>query len=91
MSGEAVATEARVLVEADRDIVAARQQGRVLADRLGFPSIDLTLIASAISEVATVCVIIALRPCSRRIEASATSAVTGVRSSCETSATNRRF
>ena len=31
MSGEAVATEARVVVEADRDIVSARQQGRVMA------------------------------------------------------------
>ena len=52
MSGEAVATEARVLVEADRDIVTARQQGRLMAAQLGFSPGTSTLIATAISELA---------------------------------------
>ena len=52
MSGEAVATEARVLVEADRDIVTARQQGRIMAAQLGFSPGTATLIATAISELA---------------------------------------
>ena len=52
MSGEAVATEARVLVETDRDIVTARQQGRVMAAQLGFSPGTATLIATAISELA---------------------------------------
>ena len=52
MSGEAVATEARVVVEADRDIVTARQQGRVMAAQLGFSPGTATLIATAISELA---------------------------------------
>lgn len=52
MSGEAVATEARVLVEADRDIVTARQQGRLMAAQLGFSPGTATLIATAISELA---------------------------------------
>ena len=34
------------------DIVAARQQGRSLASALGFSSGDLTVIATAISEIA---------------------------------------
>jgi serine/threonine-protein kinase RsbT len=34
------------------DIVTARQQGRALAAQLGFSSIDQTLIATAISEMA---------------------------------------
>jgi serine/threonine-protein kinase RsbT len=52
MSGEAVATEARVLVEADLDIVSARQQGRLMAAQLGFSPGTATLIATAISELA---------------------------------------
>ena len=52
MSGEAVATEARVLVEADLDIVSARQQGRSMAAQLGFSPGTATLIATAISELA---------------------------------------
>lgn len=52
MSGEAVATEARVVVEADRDIVSARQQGRIMAAQLGFSPGTATLIATAISELA---------------------------------------
>jgi serine/threonine-protein kinase RsbT len=41
-----------VPIRADGDIVVARQKGRVLASRLGFSSSDLTLIATAISELA---------------------------------------
>lgn len=52
MSDQAVATEARVVVEADRDIVSARQQGRVMAAQLGFSPGTATLIATAISELA---------------------------------------
>jgi serine/threonine-protein kinase RsbT len=36
----------------DVDVLRARTRGRELASRLGFSSIDLTLIATAISEVA---------------------------------------
>ncbi len=42
----------RVLIRSDRDIVFARQEGRALATELGFTGTDLTLIATAISEVA---------------------------------------
>jgi len=49
---EAVATEARVVVEVDRDIVSARQQGRIMAAQLGFSPGTATLIATAISELA---------------------------------------
>ena len=47
-----VAGEIRVSIDSEADIVAARQQGRALAAELGFSSADLTLIATAISEVA---------------------------------------
>jgi serine/threonine-protein kinase RsbT len=47
-----VADEIRVPIGSDADIVAARQQGRALAAPLGFSRVDLTLIATAISEVA---------------------------------------
>lgn len=52
MNPEAVATEARVAVESDRDIVSARQQGRLMAVQLGFSPGSATLIATAISELA---------------------------------------
>ena len=39
-------------VASDTDIVAARQQGRALATRLGFSSSDATMVATAISELA---------------------------------------
>ena len=39
-------------IRGDSDIVAARQAGRELAARLGFSRTDLTLIATAVSEVA---------------------------------------
>jgi serine/threonine-protein kinase RsbT len=46
------ADEVRVQITSDSDIVAARFQGRTLAIKLGFPSGDITLIATAISELA---------------------------------------
>src|SRR5579859_1121496 len=42
----------RVAVSRDADIVTARQLGRELAVKAGFAGSDLTLIATAISEVA---------------------------------------
>ena len=42
----------RVRILTDDDIVTARQEGRRLSTELGFSSTDLTLIATAISEVA---------------------------------------
>ena len=44
--------ERRVAIAADVDIVVARQTGRHLAEQLGFSLTDLTLIATAVSEVA---------------------------------------
>ena len=44
--------EVRVPIDADADLVAARAAGRAMAERLGFPRPDPTLIATAISEVA---------------------------------------
>lgn len=44
--------ETRVAITCDADIVTARQRGRELACKLGFPSQDQSLIATAISEVA---------------------------------------
>jgi len=41
----------RVPITSDRDIIIARQRGKELAARLGFSTIDLTLIATAISEL----------------------------------------
>ncbi len=43
--------EIRVPIRADADIVAARQQGRALAQQIGFAASDLTVIATAISEL----------------------------------------
>ena len=40
-----------VPIRSDADIVTARQQGRALAERLGFTGSDLTVIATAISEL----------------------------------------
>jgi serine/threonine-protein kinase RsbT len=45
-------SEARVPISSSADIVTARQQGRALASELGFDGSDLTVIATAISEVA---------------------------------------
>jgi serine/threonine-protein kinase RsbT len=47
-----VANEVRINIMSDDDIVIARQEGRRLSAGLGFTSTDLTLIATAISEVA---------------------------------------
>ena len=41
-----------ISIRADADIVTARQAARELASRLGFSRTDLTLIATAVSEVA---------------------------------------
>jgi serine/threonine-protein kinase RsbT len=46
------AQEIRVPVERDGDVVDARQKGRELATQIGFTGSDLTLIATAISEIA---------------------------------------
>jgi serine/threonine-protein kinase RsbT len=47
-----VTNELRVPIDTDEDIVEARRAGRRLAQDLGFTSTELTLIATAISEVA---------------------------------------
>jgi len=41
-----------VRISSDFDLVRAREQGRVLAGELGFTQSDLTLVATAISELA---------------------------------------
>ena len=46
------ANEIRVVVDADRDVVTARQRGRELAARAAFSATQLTVISTAISEVA---------------------------------------
>jgi serine/threonine-protein kinase RsbT len=50
-----------VAIRWDADIVVARQKGRELAAQLGFQSTDLTLIATAISELARNIVLYAKR------------------------------
>lgn len=49
---ESVIAEAVVQIYGDTEIVGARQKGRALAATLGFSSSELTLIATAISELA---------------------------------------
>ena len=44
--------EARLTIQRDGDIIAARQEGRDLAAQAGFKGSDLTIIATAISEIA---------------------------------------
>jgi RNA polymerase sigma factor (sigma-70 family) len=44
--------EARIMVTADADVVKARQLGRTIAAKAGFSATELTVIATAISEVA---------------------------------------
>jgi serine/threonine-protein kinase RsbT len=44
--------EARVPIARDGDIVTARMKGREVASRIGFSGTDLTIIATAISEIA---------------------------------------
>jgi serine/threonine-protein kinase RsbT len=50
--GQQSEDEARVAIQADPDIVRARKSARELAARIGFSSTDLTLIATAVSEIA---------------------------------------
>jgi serine/threonine-protein kinase RsbT len=47
-----VSEEILVPINCDLDIVTARQRARALASELGFQAVDLTLIATAISELA---------------------------------------
>ena len=44
--------EVRVMINSDEDILAARQEGRELAVRLGFGPSELAVIATSISELA---------------------------------------
>ena len=44
--------EVRVRIQSSLDIVIARQEGRTMAATLGFSNTNLTIIATAISEVA---------------------------------------
>lgn len=44
--------EVRVRIDGDADLVSARAEARAMAERLGFPRPDPTLIATAISEIA---------------------------------------
>jgi len=46
-----VRVERRVEIRSDHDIVTARQEGRLLAKQAGFSDTNLTLIATAISEL----------------------------------------
>jgi serine/threonine-protein kinase RsbT len=56
-----VTTETRMPIAHDADIVTARQKGRDLALAAGFSGSDLTVIATAISEVARNLVVYAQR------------------------------
>jgi serine/threonine-protein kinase RsbT len=47
-----VGDEVRVAIRTDADVVTARQEARTMGAGLGFSSTDLTLLATAISEVA---------------------------------------
>lgn len=47
-----MADEVRVRIDSDADLVTARAQARAMAERVGFPRPDPTLIATAISEIA---------------------------------------
>ncbi len=51
MSAAGIAT-VDVPIATDADVVLARMEGRVLGERLGLSATDLTLVATAISEVA---------------------------------------
>ena len=44
--------EVRVPVSSDFDLVTARREGRVMAEKLGFSASEATLVATAISELA---------------------------------------
>lgn len=47
-----VAADVRVAIRTDADVVTARQEARTMGAELGLSSTDLTLLATAISEVA---------------------------------------
>ena len=47
-----MAVDVRVAIRTDADVVTARHEARAMGARLGFTSTDLTLLATAISEVA---------------------------------------
>lgn len=49
---ERVRAQRRVPIHSDHDIVTARQEGRLMAKQVGFSDTNLTLIATAISELA---------------------------------------
>jgi serine/threonine-protein kinase RsbT len=53
--------ELRVSIQSSADILEARRQGRELAGEIGFSSMDCTLIATAISELARNIVLYARR------------------------------
>ena len=53
--------ETHVAIDRDGDIVTARQKARELATQVGFSGSDLTIIATAISEVARNIVVYAIR------------------------------
>ena len=47
-----MAGEIRIPIQSDADVVTARRQGRELAAQAGFSATELTIIATAISEIA---------------------------------------
>ena len=47
-----MAGEVRIPIQTDADVVTARKQGRELAAQAGFSATELTIIATAISEIA---------------------------------------
>ena len=47
-----VAADVRVAIRTDADVVTARQEARTMGAELGLSSTDLTLLATAISEIA---------------------------------------
>lgn len=49
MAGE---VRVRVPISSDIDVVSARHEGRALAQSMGFSTVEVTLIATAISEIA---------------------------------------
>jgi serine/threonine-protein kinase RsbT len=51
----------RVAIDRDGDVITARHKGRELAQRIGFAGSDLTIIATAISEIARNIVVYAER------------------------------
>jgi RNA polymerase sigma factor (sigma-70 family) len=56
-----VAGEVRIPIQTDADVVTARKQGRELAAQAGFSATELTIIATAISEIARNIVMFATR------------------------------